>query len=176
MRQLLVPALLVWIAIQHFRLRAVKSGADRDVLTGVLSQSALRRRVDASEPFQGVVAVCDLDGFKAINDQFGHLVGDEVLRDVGNLLRASVRSADRVYRWGGDEFALLIDESDPAVAHRRMEAIQSRLQEFRVRGHGACRISISWGIAEGSGEPLQSALDRADHAMYQAKNHQNRGQ
>ena len=87
---------------------------DIDRLTGLLNQAAPARRMESGEPFTGVVAVCDMDNFKSINDQYGHLVGDEILRNIGHLLRSSVRQQDEAFRWGGDEIRHPIPESAAA--------------------------------------------------------------
>jgi diguanylate cyclase (GGDEF)-like protein len=154
--------------VDHVR-RQSKQGLDLDHLTGLLNQAALARRVEQPGEFAGVVAVCDMDNFKDINDRYGHLVGDEILRNIGSLLRASIRQEDEAFRWGGDEFVILFHNQQPDVAGRRMTAVEARLQDFRVRGHGILPISFSWGTAEGHGRPLRDALDEADHRMYALK-------
>ena len=98
--------------------------------------------------FDGVVAVCDMDNFKDINDRYGHLVGDEILRNIGHLLQSSIRHADEAFRWGGDEFVILFRNQRHDVAVRRMTDIESRLRDFRVRGFGVLPITFSWGTAE----------------------------
>jgi diguanylate cyclase (GGDEF)-like protein len=142
---------------------------DLDRLTGLLNQSALARRVESGEPFTGVVAVCDMDNFKSINDQYGHLVGDEILRNIGHLLRSSVRKQDEAFRWGGDEFVILFRNQNLSLVRSRMLEIRRRLTDFRVRGYGVLPISFSWGTAEAPGEPLRQLLDTADHDMYSYK-------
>ena len=142
---------------------------DLDRLTGLLNQSALERRMENGEPFTGVVAVCDMDNFKSINDQYGHLVGDEILRNIGHLLRSSVRQEDEAFRWGGDEFVILFRNQQLPVVRSRMLEVRRRLNDFRVRGYGVMPISFSWGAAEAPGEPLRGLLDAADHDMYSYK-------
>jgi len=142
---------------------------DLDYLTGLLNQAALSRRVDQPVHFDGVVAVCDMDNFKDINDRYGHLVGDEILRNIGNLLRSSIRHEDEAFRWGGDEFVILFQNQRTEVARKRMQEISARLLEFRVRGHGVLPITFSWGTAEASGRLLRDALDEADQSMYALK-------
>jgi diguanylate cyclase (GGDEF)-like protein len=142
---------------------------DLDRLTGLLNQSALERRVESGKPFKGVVAVCDMDNFKSINDQYGHLVGDEILRNIGHLLRSSVRQEDEAFRWGGDEFVILFKNQNLSLVRSRMLEVRRRLNDFRVRGYGVLPISFSWGTAEAPGKPLRQLLDAADHDMYSYK-------
>jgi diguanylate cyclase (GGDEF)-like protein len=149
------------------RIRALNRDLDR--LTGLLNQSALFKRMEDTAPFRGVAAVCDMDEFKEINDRYGHLVGDEILRAVGHLLRTSIRPEDEAFRWGGDEFVVLFHNGDPGIATSRMREIAGRLRGFRVRGHGILPISFSWGTAEDGGRTLREVVDDADRKMYELK-------
>lgn len=146
-----------------------EQGLDMDHLTGLLNQAELSRRVEQPGAFEGVVAVCDMDNFKDINDRYGHLVGDEILRNIGNLLKSSIRHEDEAFRWGGDEFVILFHNQRSEVARKRMLDVSARLREFRVRGHGMLPITFSWGTAEAGGRALRAALDEADRAMYALK-------
>src|SRR4029077_14713006 len=103
--------------------RETKDRLDLDHLTGLSNQAALARRVEQQDGFEGVVAVCDMDNFKDINDRYGHLVGDEILRNIGNLLKSSIRHEDEAFRWGGDEFVILFHNQRSEVATNRMQAI-----------------------------------------------------
>ena len=96
-------------------------------------------------------------------------MGDEILRNIGNLLKSSIRHQDEAFRWGGDEFVILFYNQLSEVARRRMVDISARLREFRVRGHGVLPISFSWGTAEAGGRSLREALDEADRSMYALK-------
>jgi len=154
--------------LDHQR-RESKQSLDLDHLTGLLNQAALARRVEQPAPFKGVVAVCDMDNFKDINDRYGHLIGDEILRNIGNLLQSSIRHEDEAFRWGGDEFVILFHNQLPEVAQKRMAEIEARLREFRVRGHGVLPISFSWGTAEAAARTLREAVDEADQKMYALK-------
>ena len=140
-----------------------------DNLTGLLNRAALDRRVDAAAGFTGVVVVCDMDNFKDVNDRCGHLAGDEILKNIGNLLRTSIRQEDEAFRWGGDEFVILFHNQRQPVARQRMAEIERRLRGFQVRGYGALPISFSWGTAESAGSPLREMLDAADRDMYGLK-------
>jgi diguanylate cyclase (GGDEF)-like protein len=146
--------------------RETRHSLDLDRLTGLLNQAALSTRVETSGEFDGVVAVCDMDNFKDVNDRYGHLVGDEILRNIGNLLQSSIRHQDVAFRWGGDEFVILFQNQHADIARNRMAEIEQRLKEFRVRGFGVLPITFSWGTAEGQGRSLRDALDEADRSMY----------
>jgi diguanylate cyclase (GGDEF)-like protein len=154
--------------LDHLR-RVTKQEMDLDRLTGLLNQAALARRVEDPKQFAGIVAVCDMDNFKDINDRYGHLVGDEILRNIGNLLQASIRHEDEAFRWGGDEFVILFHGQRVDVAQKRMAEIEVRLKEFRVRGFGVLPIRFSWGTADAHDRVLRDALDEADRDMYTQK-------
>ncbi len=170
-------ALAMWIEHQQNRveeiakeldtLRRETSRKDLDHLTGLSNQATLSRRMD--QPFDGVVAVCDVDEFKLVNDHYGHLTGDEILRNLGHLLLSSIREEDEAFRWGGDEFVVLFHNQMLQVGQKRMTSISERFDDFRVRGFGGLQIHFSWGAAEGHGRPLRLALDEADHQMYTSK-------
>ncbi len=173
-------AMMMWMETQHEQLRLANEQLDEnrrqlalnaqtDALTGLLNRSALNEFCDANQPVPGLVAVLDLDNFKAINDTHGHVVGDEVLASVGNLIRASVRKTDRAWRWGGDEFVILFQDQGEAVVAERLQALEERLQQFQIRGRGALPIRLRWGLSEIEGGPLRQAIERADHRMYLKK-------
>ena len=118
------------------------------------------------------VLYLDLDGFKGINDRYGHELGDQLLREVGDRLRRSVRQSDLVARLGGDEFvAMLCDIAHADQARAAAEQIRAALLEpFRLEGH-VLRISASIGIAlhPEHGDEKKPLLRHADSAMYAAK-------
>jgi diguanylate cyclase (GGDEF)-like protein len=173
-------AMAMWSENQIDRIRELRAeldrlrregeqGPDLDRLTGLFNHDALARRVEDPADFEGVVAVCDMDNFKDVNDRYGHLAGDEILRNIGHLLRSSIRHEDDAFRWGGDEFVILFHNQRAEVARTRMSGIEARLREFRVRGYGALPISFSWGTADARGRALRETLDEADRNMYALK-------
>ncbi len=113
----------------------------------------------------------DLDGFKPVNDAFGHHMGDQLLREVGLRLREDLRSQDTLARIGGDEFVLLVQLAEPNDA-LNLAARQVGLigRSFRVAEHDL-QISASVGIAlyPGNGQTAEELLMNADAAMYHAK-------
>ena len=115
----------------------------------------------------------DVDGFKEINDTFGHVAGDKVLVKVAECLKGSFRENDFVARYGGDEFAVIIEKMGRAMALDRLEAFKKNLSKIRFVSHkkGEIRITVSSGVAEAVPEDsVESVIERADQEMYKEKN------
>jgi diguanylate cyclase (GGDEF)-like protein len=128
------------------------------------SHSALLRR----RPGVLSLLMIDLDEFKAINDQHGHVAGDAVLVEVSSVLSRAVRASDRVGRMGGDEFAILLPEANPAVARALAERLRA-LSPIRVKVSGELEVPASFSLGAATAnavEPLALLLARADLAMY----------
>ncbi len=113
----------------------------------------------------------DVDRFKEVNTRFGHLTGDVVLADTAALLKNSVRGSDAVFRYGGDEFLVILADTSSADADNVVERIRSSLLEWNRAGHLAgLELSLSIGVSEWSdGKTLDELLDSADRHMYTAK-------
>jgi diguanylate cyclase (GGDEF)-like protein len=150
----------------------------RDSLTGLPNRVLFRDRLDHAlargKRDRETVAVLflDLDDFKAVNDDFGHAGGDVLLASVARRLRGSLRSADTVARFGGDEFAVLLENSPGgAQAASVAEKLIAGLERPFVHEHGTVVIRVSVGIALGVGGEAEAAelLRAADVAMYRAK-------
>jgi diguanylate cyclase (GGDEF)-like protein len=133
------------------------------------------RRLKSSLTF----LLIDIDRFKDVNTQFGHLTGDVVLADTATLLKSSVRGSDAVFRYGGDEFLIVLADTSRAGAARVVERIGAYVLEWnQAENLQAFALSLSIGISEWSeGMTLDQLLDEADREMYAAKaDHQmNRG-
>ena len=148
-----------------------------DTLTGLPNRVLLADRIDQAMHKATAEGGCfalmfiDLDGFKPVNDAFGHHMGDQLLREVALRLRDDLRSQDTLARIGGDEFVLLVQLAEPddalQVASRQVGLIS---QPFRVSGHDLL-ISASLGIVlyPGNGQTAEELLMNADAAMYHAK-------
>lgn len=117
------------------------------------------------------LAFMDLDNFKLVNDELGHAQGDELLTRVGSLLTSLTRSVDVVGRVGGDEFALLMSETDSAAAMRVVERIRKELKEMLEQAHLPEAVSVSIGMVttKGPGVDLDALVLVADQLMYSAK-------
>lgn len=109
----------------------------------------------------------DLDHFKQVNDRHGHTTGDAVLREFSLLCRQQARATDLFARVGGEEFILLLPDSDLDAAAQGLERLRTNLAESNLQG---LRISVSIGLAEWRpGETLEQLQQRADTALYAAK-------
>lgn len=112
------------------------------------------------------LALLDLDGFKLVNDQLGHAAGDEVLQQVARELTSHLRFVDTCFRIGGDEFALLLPDTELAGAELAVERCVGAIRAARL---GAGRVGVSAGLVESSGESAELLLQRADERMYAMK-------
>jgi len=155
---------------QHF--------AHHDELTGLPNRALLKDRLNqalkraARDKTQVALLLLDLDDFKKVNDTFGHQVGDELLSCVAERLLSSIRSADSAYRYGGDEFIVLLPEVDGQRGSiELMQKLQARLAiPYSISQH-SIQVSTSIGIAvypaDGASQP--DLINRADTKMYLAK-------
>jgi diguanylate cyclase (GGDEF)-like protein len=150
--------------------------ARHDLLTNLPNRGLLLDRVEHALEMSRrrstriALLFVDLDGFKPVNDRFGHAAGDAVLVDVAERLSSCVRQSDTVARLGGDEFALLLEDVNPAEVSTACERILTALSRgAQVAGH-QLSLSASIGVAFGdSSETAESMLRNADLAMYEAK-------
>lgn len=140
-------------------------------------ESEVARSARYGRPFS--LVFLDLDRFKGVNDRHGHQAGSLVLKEVGELLRGALRSADVPIRYGGDEFVLLLPEADRAQALGVAERIRGEIEEARfLRGRGlSVSITASFGVATfpEDGATPEALLGAADSAMYRVKEHARNG-
>ena len=122
-----------------------------------------------SEPVQQWLAVVDIDHFKQVNDRFGHLYGDEVLILIANILRNSFRSHDRIFRFGGEEFVVLLRSTTLSTAHKVFNRFRLAVQEYPFPQVGQVTVSLGF-VSTVQGSPVE-ILGRADQALYFAKEH-----
>ncbi|WP_298213047.1 GGDEF domain-containing protein [Acidovorax sp.] len=121
------------------------------------------------EPVQQWLAVVDIDHFKQVNDRFGHLYGDEVLILLANILRNSFRSHDRVFRFGGEEFVVLLRSTTLSTAHKVFNRFRLAVQEYDFPQVGRVTVSLGF-VSTSKGAPVE-ILGQADQALYYAKEH-----
>ncbi|WP_134677426.1 sensor domain-containing diguanylate cyclase [Ectopseudomonas khazarica] len=176
---LLVTAIvltLVSLAIRRYQQR-IAALATTDVLTelpnrrgfDILAEQALQEAKREQSPLCAVLL--DLDNFKLINDEHGHLAGDEVLQRFARQLRDKLRQSDILCRWGGEEFILLLKNTDRQAAHDLAEKLRQQCAEQRYAIAGqTLQVTASLGLSQWQpGESLHSLLGRTDRALYRAK-------
>ena len=115
------------------------------------------------------VALIDLDDFKLHNDTYGHQAGDMALYTVVDIIRKHIRKTDKLIRFGGDEFLLVMPEVTEEVFSQKLQLIQERIYNANVPGYLNLRLSISAGGVLTEGDSIEEAVNRADKLMYQAK-------
>jgi diguanylate cyclase (GGDEF)-like protein len=162
--------------------------SERDTLTGLLNRKIFddsfykvsslpllgaklvdgeRRHVQGSRYWLGVV---DIDHFKAVNDRFGHLIGDEVLLLLSRIMRGCFRYSDQLYRFGGEEFVVLLLCHDEADASAALERFRRVVGDYAFPQAGTITVSIGFTAIE-VGDTPAAAFERADRAVYHAKHH-----
>ncbi|MCU1715905.1 sensor domain-containing diguanylate cyclase [Pseudomonas sp. 5P_3.1_Bac2] len=167
---------LVNMALGRYQ-RRLKALATTDQLTGLLNrrgfdmlaQQAVQESQREHSPLCALLM--DLDKFKNLNDSHGHMAGDEVLRCMASKLLSHVRQSDILCRWGGEEFILLLKNTDAAQAQEVGEKIRSLIDHCAIPYQGVTlHISTSIGLAQlQPGESIDQLITRADHALYRAK-------
>jgi diguanylate cyclase len=162
-------------------LEGIKQAAETDMLTGLLNRRGfdgaicpvMEDRKTTHEPLS--VIMLDIDHFKRVNDTHGHLIGDNVLKMLGKLLKDSIKGKDIAARFGGEEFILTLPQTPLKGAYTVAEQIRLNLQKMNLKvkdtGKSIGQITISLGIAlYKDGESIEALIQRADDALYHAKN------
>ncbi len=146
--------------------------SEKDDLTGLYNKRTiykhLRELIDENKGHgkQVYLGILDLDHFKEINDHYGHLYGDEVLKQIASKIQSNVRQEDMVGRYGGDEFVIVFSDCDGQVVRRVMERIQEEVNKLDFE---VCQLSFSCGVAVWNGESSEKLFERADAFMYDVK-------
>jgi diguanylate cyclase (GGDEF)-like protein len=159
---------------------AVESLSYTDNLTGLVNQRYFMRRldeeIDRAQRYQRSLAliIFDLDELKSINDRYGHQAGDQVLRQMGAMLGNSIRSIDVVARYGGDEFCIIMPESDRATCARFMQRLQKKIagSQFRldqIDKEVTCTVSLGGAVYPDHAESAEQLIYAADMALLKAK-------
>lgn len=150
-----------------------------DALTGLKNRSSLDRALDmifqshrSSPSSEHSLVMVDIDFFKKVNDQYGHQIGDVVLKEVANVLSKNSRKGDFVGRFGGEEFAILLPNCNEDNAFRYCEKLRKQIEDLTISSSkGEIKITMSLGVSQLSEDDLTVAtwLSKADDALYQAK-------
>ena len=156
---------------------ALTLAAETDALTGVSNRRSFMAQAELTftqtkaggAPF--AVVMIDIDHFKAINDNYGHIVGDDVLREVAQACKAALRSSDCFARFGGEEFVALLQLTDSAGATAVAEVLRKTVATLAFENRTPPAVTISLGVAGylASSESLHDILNEADRLLYAAK-------
>ena len=146
-----------------------------DELTGLLNRRSLDEMVSSEinrhSRYGGLfsITIIDLDSFKAFNDNYGHLAGDKLLKQVGGVIKGAIRNADQAFRFGGDEFCILLPQTAIDAANRVSERVRKQIA-LKVKG-GDIPITASLGLASWPADGLSpnQTIEAADAALYHAK-------
>jgi diguanylate cyclase len=162
----------------QYAIEEQRKKAMHDSLTGMPNREAYQQRLEQEvkriERYGGKLSlmVCDVDLFKRINDAYGHLAGDKVLKIIANSLQRNLRSTDFIARFGGEEFVALMPETSTSEAKIVAEKMRRKIEEspFNFKKEPV-QITVSFGISEfAEGESADDVFSRADRALYEAKN------
>lgn len=174
-----IPLLLIYEAIQAKELLLVKEKSLREIeyknaMTDSLTNTWNQRYMSTvfSEIFTDyALAVIDIDDFKAVNDTYGHLVGDQVLMGVSEILKTILGKNDIICRYGGDEFILILKSHAYEEVLKRIDAVRRQVEERQFNAeNGKFGVTISIGLAEAKeGKTVESIFYMADMKLYQAK-------
>ena len=140
-----------------------------DVLTGTYNR---RYYEDIASHIVGPagIALIDVDDFKICNDTYGHYAGDMALETAANAIHSCIRNTDRLIRYGGDEFLLVLPGIPSDILQAKLEQIRAAVQQAAVPGYSHFRLSLSiGGTMQSTTDPMENAVRRADRLMYQAK-------
>lgn len=165
------------LAAQDARIRYLQSLSVTDEITGLFNRRGFDTELERTlararrNQEQGLVVLCDLDRFKAINDTYGHPAGDQVLASIGAILRQSLRDSDIAARLGGDEFGLILIDAEPTAASQRLNPLIEALDGLFI-AHESMSIPIGASLgyaAYGPNSDAQTTLTLADKALYRNK-------
>ncbi len=159
------------------RILELELQADTDPLLKIYNRRALMREIERAQTVMSRYDILcsliylDLNGFKAVNDRYGHAVGDVLLVKIAETLKSNVRDCDMVARIGGDEFGVLLFKADELIAKAKASVLACRIADMKLDVEtGHVTITAAWGVSACHPEDTpERILNRADRAMYLAK-------
>ena len=175
-------SLITTVFARAQRARLLSNALSRDSLTGLLKHADIKEQVALEQERSlrsgkaASVVMLDIDHFKQVNDNYGHVVGDSVIRALANLLRQRLRRIDSLGRYGGEEFLAVLPDCSGEQAVRIVDEIRQQFSAIRFAGeHDEFSVTLSAGIACAQGQSPDQLMEQADRALYLAK-HSGRNQ
>ncbi|MEA1918389.1 MAG: GGDEF domain-containing protein [Campylobacterota bacterium] len=172
--------LLFVLYITEYSFSKMQDSLNMQTLTDPLTQLYNRRKIDETikksietiqrNPSPLSLVIMDIDDFKSVNDTYGHLVGDEVLKALANILQKNIRNIDTLGRWGGEEFIIVLPHTPLEDAILSIERLQQEINTFNFKTVG--QITCSYGLCSANTSEYkdQELITCADDALYEAKN------
>jgi two-component system cell cycle response regulator len=165
--------LVVFIDMSYIRkeINKIEDLSLKDELTGAYNRKKIDKIKDDLINKKICLIMCDIDNFKKINDTYGHLKGDEVLKVLSKNIQNNLRSNDLFIRWGGEEFIILFQSSNIVNANKIAGKLRNIVNSINIKdvGHFSCSFGVACGIIEKDGD-LDKILKKSDDALYLAKN------
>jgi len=153
-----------------------KIAADVDSLTGLLVKKIILLKVEeyaklaTRQRLKFSLAMMDIDDFKKVNDTYGHVTGDEVLKRVGKIISSTIRDTDLAGRYGGEEFLILMPATEIDAAKKAIERVLENIRNYNWKELGIEKVTMSAGVAQAvPGKSVTELIEMADKALYQAK-------
>lgn len=178
LRQHEVAMAAVKLGVKH-RITTIERRANTDFLTGLYNRSYMETTTDkwlAEAALTGESIVCiafDLDNLKSLNDTYGHIFGDKVIKEIGQACASQIRSRDLIGRFGGDEFAIILRDLSIEEAHHKAENLLEAIRSIKIEKEGIyISLTASVGLADNANGKIQTFTElfhQADLALYQAK-------
>lgn len=164
----------MWLVLGYF-FKNVYLSSYKDELTDLWNRKYLYIRLEGEvkrirQDTILSLAIVDIDDFKSVNDTFGHLFGDKVLKEIANILKNNLRGDDVITRWGGEEFIIVLPNTEVKSA----KVVFNRIRKMIEKHDFGCKITVSGGIASVNGYiESDKLIEMADKALYEAKKRKN---
>jgi diguanylate cyclase (GGDEF)-like protein len=151
--------------------------AMRDPLSGLLNRRGMRERLqnefERSQRYKNnlTVMMCDIDNFKSVNDQYGHDKGDEIIKSLGAVFKSVLRKQDSLARWGGEEYLLLLPETNGGQGMQIAEKLRTKIEKKQyTQGNKKFSVTVSIGLHQiVATDTISQAITKADTNLYKAK-------
>jgi diguanylate cyclase (GGDEF)-like protein/PAS domain S-box-containing protein len=154
----------------------IKRDGQTDPLTGLFNRSAFDQKmtlIEKDKVFPLVLAIVDVDNLKKVNDEYGHLAGDDLIKACGNILKEVFRKDDFIANIGGDEFCVILTDCDVKTVKKRIRRIE--LEKDRIKNTFKTEFSLGWDHKRSKKESVWEVFKRADENMYRQKTSKKRG-
>jgi Amt family ammonium transporter len=149
----------------------LKEESITDPLTNIMNRRGFFEKIDNRNPYENEfsIIILDIDKFKSVNDTYGHSIGDDIIRNIAQIIKPMLRSDDCFARWGGEEFIIVIKTLDIEIAEKTAERLRLKIESYVFDVVG--KVTCSFGVSTSKNKyiKLEEIIENADKALYQAK-------